>query len=151
MVSPVKKPGSPPNARIIRCVGLHNQTVDGHVGRDSNARIGRDVSETYRLRSDILACRPPESVPAEDGDVVGGGSGRDVEAADVPRSNLAVLERQTNVTGARVGEAPVRHVSRDVLAECVDMHSGRHEIGVRPQVNPLHSRLPSRFRAHPSG
>lgn len=148
MVSPVKKPGSPPpERRVIRVGGFHAQFADGHTGGDGQARVIGGRGEADRIFPDRLGTW-----------VFGRAAGKDADAficrivADDParahvfHADLA-RERQVDVFASGVGQRATGHVLRYVAALFDDMEAGGVELWVRPQVNPLHSRLPSRFRA----
>lgn len=152
MVSPVKKPGSPPpERRVIRVGGFHAQFADGHTGGDGQARVIGDRGEADRIFPDRLGTWVFDRAAEKDADcficrIVAD----DPERAHVFHADLA-RERQVDVFASGVGQRATGHVLRYVAALFDDMEAGGVELWVRPQVNPLHSRLPSRFRAHPSG
>ena len=151
MVSPVKKPGSPPERRVIRVGGFHAQFADGHTGGDGQARVIGDRGEADRIFPDRLGTWVFARAAGKDADAfIRRIVADDPERAHVFHADLA-RERQVDVFASGVGQRATGHVLRYVAALFDDMEAGGVELWVRPQVNPLHSRLPSRFRAHPWG
>lgn len=152
MVSPVKKPGSPPpERRVIRVGGFHAQFADGHTGGDGQARVIGGRGEADRIFPDRLGTWVFDRAAVKDADAfIRRIVADDPERAHVFHADLA-RERQVDVFASGVGQRATGHVLRYVAALFDDMEAGGVELWVRPQVNPLHSRLPSRFRAHPSG
>lgn len=152
MVSPVKKPGSPPpERRVIRVGGFHAQFADGHTGGDGQARVIGDRGEADRMFPDRLGAWVFDRAAGKDADCFI----RRIVADDPARAHVfhadLARERQVDVFASGVGQRATGHVLRYVAALFDDMEAGGVELWVQPQVNPLHSRLPSRFRAHPSG
>lgn len=151
IVSPVKKPGSPPHGSIVSVGGFHAQFADGHTGGDGQARVigGRD--EADRIFPDRLGTWGFDRAAEKDADAfIRRIVADDPERAHVFHADLA-RERQVDVFASGVGQRATGHVLRYVAALFDDMEAGGVELWVQPQVNPLHSRLPSRFRAHPWG
>lgn len=152
IVSPVKKPGSPPpERRVIRVGGFHAQFADGHTGGDGQARVIGGRGEADRIFPDRLGTWVFDRAAEKDADTFI----RRIVADDPARAHVfhadLARERQVDVFASGVGQRATGHVLRYVAALLDDMEAGGVELWVRPQVNPLHSRLPSRFRAHPSG
>ena len=148
MVSPVKKPGSPPpERRVIRVGGFHAQFADGHTGGDGQARVIGDRGEADRIFPDRLGTWVFDRDAGKDADsFIRRIVADDPERAHVFHADLA-RERQVDVFASGVGQRATGHVLRYVAALFDDMEAGGVELWVQPQVNPLHSRLPSRFRA----
>lgn len=148
MVSPVKKPGSPPpERRVIRVGGFHAQFADGHTGGDGQARVIGDRGEADRMFPDRLGTWVFARAAGKDADAfIRRIVADDPERAHVFHADLA-RERQVDVFASGVGQRATGHVLRYVAALFDDMEAGGVELWVQPQVNPLHSRLPSRFRA----
>lgn len=148
MVSPVKKPGSPPpERRVIRVGGFHAQFADGHTGGDAQARVIGDRGEADRMFPDRLGTWVFAHSVGKDADFfIRRIVADDPERAHVFHADLA-RERQVDVFASGVGQRATGHVLRYVAALFDDMEAGGVELWVQPQVNPLHSRLPSRFRA----
>ena len=148
IVSPEKKPGSPPpERRVIRVGGFHAQFADGHTGGDGQARVIGDRGEADRMFPDRLGTWVFARAAGKDADAfIRRIVADDPERAHVFHADLA-RERQVDVFASGVGQRATGHVLRYVAALFDDMEAGGVELWVRPQVNPLHSRLPSRFRA----
>ena len=148
IVSPEKKRGSPPpERRVIRVGGFHAQFADGHTGGDGQARVIGGRGEADRIFPDRLGTWVFDRAAEKDADAfIRRIVADDPERAHVFHADLA-RERQVDVFASGVGQRATGHVLRYVAALFDDMEAGGVELWVRPQVNPLHSRLPSRFRA----
>ena len=148
IVSPVKKPGSPPpHGFIVSVGGFHAQFADGHTGGDAQARVIGGRGEADRIFPDRLGTWVFAHGAGIDADsFIRRIVADDPERAHVFHADLA-RERQVDVVASGVGQRAIGHVLRYVAALLDDMEAGGVELWVRPQVNPLHSRLPSRFRA----
>lgn len=141
----------PPERRVIRVGGFHAQFADGHTGGDGQARVIGGRGEADRIFPDRLGTWVFDRAAEKDADAFI----RRIVADDPARAHVfhadLARERQVDVFASGVGQRATGHVLRYVAALFDDMEAGGVELWVQPQVNPLHSRLPSRFRAHPSG
>ena len=137
----------PPERRVIRVGGFHAQFADGHTGGDGQARVIGGRGEADRIFPDRLGTWAFDRAAGKDADAFI----RRIVADDPARAHVfhadLARERQVDVFASGVGQRATGHVLRYVAALFDDMEAGGVELWVQPQVNPLHSRLPSRFRA----